>query len=221
MNTTERLEALREKARKEMEAAMKAGKMDGVIKFARIIKEADDALQGISLAVERMLVQLESDHEGFVTTGPPRPERMTATSDFPSRKERGKARRDEYLRGLLAKGIQLSRLKGRTFQTSFGKRVGIAYASEDRHHPDTWWMGLPDERYDVVVLLCETSSGHILDFVLPPDFVNRVWRRLTLSKKQSEQREWHVVRSGPNYDLEPKKRLGQITTYLSRLDPLR
>jgi hypothetical protein len=82
-------------------------------------------------------------------------------------------------------------------------------------------MGLPNERYDVIVLLCKTSLGEILDFILPPDFVNRVWGRLTLSKKQSEQREWHVVRSGPNYEMEPKKKLGQITMFLSRRDPLR
>lgn len=220
MDTIERLKALREKARQEMEVAMKAGKMDGVIKFARVVKEADDALQGISLAVERVSTQLESDHEAFATADRPRPARMTAMPDSPSRKERGKAARDEYLRKLFAKGIQLKRLKGRTFQTSSGKRVGIAYAREDRHHPDTWWMGLPDERYDVLVFLCETSSGQTLDFILPPDFVSHVWDRLTLSRKQSEQREWHVVRSGPNYELEPKKGLGQITSYRS-VDPLR
>jgi len=45
MNAIEQLKGLREKVRQEMEAAMNAGRMDGVIKFARIIKEADDALQ--------------------------------------------------------------------------------------------------------------------------------------------------------------------------------
>ena len=80
-------------------------------------------------------------------------------------------------------------------------------------------MGLPDAHYDVVIFLCETSSGETLDFVLPPDFVNHVWNRLSLSNKQ--QREWHIERNGPNYELEPKKGLGQINAYLSRLDPLR
>jgi hypothetical protein len=80
-------------------------------------------------------------------------------------------------------------------------------------------MGLPDERYDVVILLCATSSGETLDIVLPPNFVNRVWGGFSVSEKG--QREWHVKRSGPNYELDPKKQLGQIKPYLSRLDALR
>ena len=43
MDVIEKLKALREKARQDMEAAMKAAQMDGVIKFARIIKEVDDS----------------------------------------------------------------------------------------------------------------------------------------------------------------------------------
>ena len=213
MDTLEKLITLREKARQEMEAAMKTGDMNAVIKYARIIKEADGGLQATSLAVERISTQLELDSELSTSTEGDRP---SSSADLPSRKARGKASRDEYLRRLRTKGIDLSRLKGRTFQTSSGKRVGIAYASEI--NANKWWMGLPDEQYDVVVLLCETSLGETLDFVLPPDFVNRVWRRLTLS---NEQREWHVVKGGPNYELDPKRKLGQITAYLSRIEPLR
>jgi hypothetical protein len=217
MKAIEQLKGLREKARQEMESAMKAGQMDGVIKFARIIKEADDALKASTLAVERISAQLESD-DVSASTQAPRPQGPSSTADLPSRKARGKASRDEYLRRLLAKGINLSRLTGRTFQTSSGKRVGIAYASEVV--ANKWWMGLPDEQYDVVILLCETSSGETLDFVLPPNFVKCVWGRFYLERDHG-QREWHVERSGPNYELDPKKRLGQITAYLSRLDPLR
>jgi hypothetical protein len=191
--------------------------MDRVIKFARIIKEADDALKASSLVVERLAAQLESDGTVPVASVVPSAPRPLSTANPISRKERGKACRNEYLRRLLSKGINLSRLKGRRiFQHSSGKRVGIAYASEDANK---WWMGLPDEHYDVVILLCETSSGETLDFVLPPNFVRRVWGGFSLS--QNGQREWHVVQSGPNYELDPKKQLGQINPYLSRLEPLR
>ena len=217
MDAMEQLRGLREKALHEMEAAMKAGQMNGVIKFARIIKEADDTLQASNLAVDRISAQLESDGDVSVATEAPRPQRPLPAASPLSPKERGKACRNEYLRRLLSKGINLSGLKGRRiFQTSSGKRVGIAYASE---RPDGWWMGLPDDHYNVVVLLCKTSSGETLDFVLPPNFVNRVWGGFSLS--ETGQREWHVKQSGPNYELDPKKQLGQINPYLSKLDPLR
>ena len=218
MDVIEQLKGLREKARQDMETAMRAGQMDGVIKFARIIKEVDDSLRASSLTVERISAQLESDDDAPALTEAPHLQRPSSRAELPSRKARGKACRVEYLRRLHSKGINLSRLKGRTFQTSSGKRVAIAYASETL--PNTWWMGLPDEQYDVVILLCATTSGETLDFVLPPNFLNRVWGQLTLASNK-QHREWHVVRSGPNYELDPKRRLGQITPYLSRLDPLR
>jgi hypothetical protein len=217
MDALEQLKRLRQKASEEMKAAMKAGQMDGVIKFARIIKEADDAFQNSRLVVERISAQLEPNRDVLASVEGARPfEPSPATADLPSGKARGKACRDEYLRGLISKGIHLTRLKGRAFRTSSGKQVGIAYASE--RQANKWWMGLPDRHYDVVILLCEASSGETLDFVLPPDFINRVWDRLSLSNKQ---KEWHVQRSGPNYELEPTKGLGQISAYLSRIEPLR
>jgi hypothetical protein len=213
MDAIEQLKELRDRAREKLEEAMKAGQMDVVIKFARIIKEADDALQGNRRMVERISAQMEFAPDALPAVGS---SPVRSTANLPSRKARGKASRDEYLRGLLSKGIHLSRLKGRAFRTSSGKQVGIAYASEIQ--ADKWWMGLPDDHYDVVVFLCETNSGETLDFVLPPDFVNHVWGHLTLS---NSQREWHVGRNGPNYELEPKRRLGQLNAFLSQTDSLR
>lgn len=213
-----KLVRLRERAREELETAMKAGQMSGVIKFARIIKEADEALQGMTLAVERIAGRLETDQD----VSAPAPQQPSSPSSSAKRswREQGNACRDEYLRGLRTKGIELRRLRGRLFQTASGKRVGISYASE--RQPDKWWMGLPDEHYDIVILLCQTSTGETLDFVLPPDFVNKVWDRLSSTNKASKkQREWHVHRSGPNYELEPKAGLGHINSYLSKLDPVK
>ena len=216
MNTAELIRGLRRKAHDEMKAALNAGQIDAVIKFAKIIKDADEALQNCRLVAERISAQLNPSHEILPVAEKPRPVLSSATGPGISRKARGKAARDEYVRNLLSQGIHLTRLKGRTYRTPSGKHVGIAYASEIQ--ADKWWMGLPDDNYDVVVFLCETSSGDTLDFVLPPEYVSQVWDRLTLSDKQ---KEWHIQRSGPNYELEPKKELGRINIYLSNPGPLR
>jgi Asp-tRNA(Asn)/Glu-tRNA(Gln) amidotransferase C subunit len=46
MVKVEHLDRLREAARKEMERARNAGDINGVIKYARIVKEIDEALSG-------------------------------------------------------------------------------------------------------------------------------------------------------------------------------
>jgi len=215
MNAFEDLKRLRERARKEMHTAMQEGETKKVVRFARILQEVDGALQAVSLAVEGIAAQLEAEGDAATADEGTRPD-GSSLADLHSARARGRASREKYLGRLLARGIQLTQLNGRTFRTSSGKRVGIAYASES--HANRWRMSLPDEQYDLLVLLCETSSGETLDFVLPPHYVKTVWGRLTHS---TNQREWHVQRFGRNYELEPKKRLGQITIYLSRLEPLR
>lgn len=103
MDATEQLKLRSEKVPQEMDVAMKAGQMNGVINFVHTIKEADEALRGISSAVERMSAQLESGHEGFDLTEVRRPERSRETSNSPSRKARGKACRDsDHLNPLLS-----------------------------------------------------------------------------------------------------------------------
>ncbi len=94
MVATDRLKALRDKARQEMEAAMEAGHMDGVIKYARIIKEADDALNASKLVVERIAAQMESDGSAPVATAVLHAPPWSPTANSISRKERGKACRD-------------------------------------------------------------------------------------------------------------------------------
>ena len=127
-----------------------------------------------------------------------------------TKNERGKACRERYTRELSAKGIRLLRVKGRIYETASGRRVGIAYASEVI--TDKWWMGLLDDKYDVLVLLCEPNSGNLLDFVLPTDFVRKAWPLLS---RNGKQREMHVQRIGVNYELEPGRGLGKINQYLS------
>jgi NACalpha-BTF3-like transcription factor len=215
----QQLTEILDRARKEMGAAMKVNEMDHVIRFARIAKDAEAVLRNTSAEVQRLLRQMESREAVISGERPKTVGNATplGTSE-PSRKARGKAARSTWLAGLRSRGVHLRPLGGRAFQTESGHRVGIAYASELSAHPDKWWMGLPEDHYDVVVLLCEESSGNLLDFVLTPDFVSRVWPRLTLS---NGQREWHVVRSGPNYEMDPKKHLGKINSYLSHFDSLR
>jgi hypothetical protein len=78
-------------------------------------------------------------------------------------------------------------------------------------------MGLPDEKYDVVVLLCQQPSGNPLDFVAPTDFVRKGWPILARSGKE---RKINVKRTGVNYELEPGKGLGKINQYLSNIAEL-
>jgi hypothetical protein len=87
------------------------------------------------------------------------------------------------------------------YRTPSGIEVGIAYASELKGKPDAWFLGLADERFDAVVLLCETESGQTLDFVLPPKFVAEIWSPALLSRN-NKQVKFHVFKRGSTYELQ-------------------
>jgi len=127
----------------------------------------------------------------------------------PSKKARSLGARRSWI---LAYKVPLRHVKNRLYRTPSGSSVGVAYASENENkRPDKWWLGLPDEQYDVVVLLCEDGDGTILDFVLPRDFLLRFWSGLTRSGGQVE---FHVERSGATYNFRTAGGWVPITSYL-------
>jgi hypothetical protein len=126
-----------------------------------------------------------------------------------SKKARGEMARRAWIQGCK---LPLRHVKNRLYQTPSGSSVGIASATENEDkRPDRWWLGLPDQPYDVVVLLCEKSDGAVLDFVLPRSFLAPVWSGLTRSAGQVE---FHVEQSGATVNFRTPGGWLPITSYL-------
>jgi hypothetical protein len=115
--------------------------------------------------------------------------------------------------------IPLRRVSGKLYETNNGEKVGIPFANELERRPDRWWLGIKDDRYDVVILLCRPQNSEVmLDFVLPPDFLKRVWHGLSPSAGEVK---FNIVREGNNYSLlvRPRRR-ESINQFLGNYRPL-
>src|SRR5262249_10174012 len=133
--------------------------------------------------------------------------------------ERGERARASFLTDLDQKGIRLIQDQGRykvIYKTKSGKIVGIPYAQEiPQKEPDRWFLGLPGQHFDIVVLLCEASNGELLDFVLPPEFVAEIWDSLSCDKRG--QVKFEVLRQLDDDKLAMKNgRLKPIRRFLGR-----
>jgi len=215
MDRIEDLTSARKDAERRIRTALDNGHMEEVLRLAAAAREYDNALQLLREAAKRIAGK---DDVGSSADQPVKggtPDSQAKSPSLISKNERGRLRRAEYIQKLRANGIRLYHTKGRIYETPSGRRVGIAYASEVV--PQKWWMGLLDEPYDVVVLLCESRSGEVIDFVLPPTFVRKVW---PLFSRNGKQREMHVQQSGVNYELEPGKGLEKINQYRSNFREL-
>jgi hypothetical protein len=212
MEKLESLISARKDAERRIRSALDNGHMDEVLRLAAAAKEYDNALRLLQNAAERIVGTTEGGDDPIETASPMHP------ASFPkalSKNARGKLRRAEYIQGLAGNGIRLHHKKGRIYVTASGRRVGITFASEVV--PQKWWMGLLDEHYDIIVLLCESRSGEVIDFVLPPALVQKVWPLLS---RNGKQREIHVQLAGVNFELEPGKGLGNINQYRSSVKEL-
>ena len=137
-----------------------------------------------------------------------------------SPRERGSRVRSHYIEFVLAsEGIHLVRVATKKYRTPAGLLVGIAYASELDVRPESWFLGLSDESYDFVILLCESSGGAIAAYVLPPEFVRRIWKALSRSNGQVK---FHITRTSTTHELRlPGSRILKIDEYLNGVQALK
>jgi hypothetical protein len=196
--------------------SFKQRNFDEVFRLTRMAKDLETARFNSEAIASKVSAALASDGQG----APGDKANGVVTNDLPvldelSNKARGNRLREEWLQNAMNRGVRLHHVKGVVYETESGKRVGIPSASEVLLNK--WWLGLPDERFDFVVLLCQPKAGELLDFVLPSELVAKVWPLLS---RHGDHKKIHVEQSGINYKLEPGAGFFPIKEYLSRFEVL-
>jgi len=202
------------KVNQRMQEATVRGDYKEVQRLARIA-------EGLSVLAKRE-EEIARSRETLLATLENPPEKVDA--EDVSARERGNRVRRHYVEFVLPRqGIQLEQLASKKYRTSDGRLVGIAYAKELDVRPSFWFLGLSDERFDWVILLCESSDetgAEIAALVFPPDFVKRIWKALSRSKGQVK---FHVARTGyMNFDLRlPGSDQLNVSRYLNAVQPMK
>ncbi len=117
-------------------------------------------------------------------------------------REWAKQLRERYVSELGKNAIQLDQVESVWAKTPTGLWVAIPFSTERR--PDRWFLGLPErdllERMHnggaVVVLLCQSKSGPILDFVIPPQKIKEIVPKLS---KSAGQLKFNLKKVGQRY----------------------
>ena len=221
MDLVVRFHELRDRTRQRISQGGECEPADRLGHLVRIVQKLETGIKQHG-KLEQLAVEIEADLDGDLIsanigqdtniTGPQKDTRRKRS------KEKAIGARNQYLQQLQRQGIRLRKCRQgeRIYETETGKLVAIAAATEGTSPSDNkWWLGLPDKEYDIVVLLCLTDSGELLDFVFPREFVEKIWSQL--SRDYNHEVKFHVVQSGVNYELieYPSSTLNQ---YLSRLE---
>ncbi len=200
--------------RVRLDKALGDGKFDEIVRLGRIAKDWEglsvqekqilERKNGLLAALRRSDVQEQGSPESHEE---PQREREAI-----SPQQRGNSARTAFVKRLASVNVSLTKVAAKRYRTRSGLEVGIAYARELSAKPDFWFLGLADEHFDLVVLLCETASSQTLEFVLPPQVVKEIWSILSRSPGQVK---FHVSKSGPTYELRiPGGSMRPINEYL-------
>lgn len=206
--------ALLERINKMLQSAISAGDYKEI---GRLAKMAED------LAVledqERQIVERRKNMAALIQEQGSESVREDHSVE-PSPRERGNRVRSHYVDVVLAQdGIQLRRVTAKKYRTPAGLAAGITYAKELKVRSDSWFLGLADEAYDIVILLCDSFYEETVAFIFPPEFVKQIWRALSRSAGQVK---FHVTRAGTTFNLRlPGRQLRPINQYLNATNVLR
>lgn len=107
----------------------------------------------------------------------------------------GKEIRMDFLRKVYEQGIRLQQTRGSIYETTSGRKVGVAVATERK--PDRWFLGLP-VGLDQAVLLCKHENGDVTVVCLPKDFLAEYSDKMS---KSGGQIKFNVTRRGSGYSL--------------------
>ena len=111
-------------------------------------------------------------------------------------KARGSAWRLEYVKLRTQSGERLHRIKETLYQTPAGSIRGIAYASESAKRPDKWFLGLPHDQFQEVVLICESLDGSAVQIYLPKNFIDKYGKHFSFAHGQTL---FNVIRNAGKY----------------------
>jgi hypothetical protein len=125
--------------------------------------------------------------------------------------------RESFLDAGADRGYRLTPLGKTVFETNKEHKVAIPFANEQR--PDRWFLGISDEKYDVVVLLCQEKDGDLFDFIVPRGLLEKFWRAFSRSGGQVKL---NVSRHGKIWRLVvPGYEPQTIGSFLRNYRPLR
>jgi hypothetical protein len=100
-------------------------------------------------------------------------------------KARGKAWRLGYVKSKIQSGEHLHRITETLYRTPTGSIRGIAYASESAKRPEKWFLGLPQDQFQEVVLICESLDGSAVQIYLPKNFIDKYGKHFSFAHGQT------------------------------------
>jgi len=199
-------------------------------KLARISNAAKDGLTQVVISESRNVEEIERLQKRLKEieialenidkkTSPESSPILDSEAGEVSGKKRGRKKRDEFVERIKKLGIECRLVKGQIYKVNNRALMGIAYSSE-RRSGNRWFLGLPSENYETIVLLCENRSKELKHLILPRKFIDA--NQHSFSRDENNQIKFNVCLKNGEYQLKiPRGDYVSINEYIDSFEDLR
>lgn len=203
--------------------------IDKILSLKEIIKtKIEDALNNnntetiIACAKDLDLIsRLEKQYKEIETAVISLDRKVTLNIDTPQKinksyKQVGKEERSIFIQEAKKKGKILSEERGPLYKDNLRRLVGISYASERK--PDRWFLGLPNKKYQNIVLICKNEFSERKYFIFPYAFCAKYQDKLS-TDKEAKQIKFNVLMKNGIYTLIiPDSKSITINEYIDKFE---
>lgn len=218
MNLKEEILKSKNMAKTKIENALKSNQTEVIISAAKDLE--------ILERLEKQYAKLEIVVSSFIQKGnfDEDYEQNAKTSKQESR-QIAEEERQIFIEEAKKRNIDLIREKGRRevlYRNKLGELVGIAYAYECI--PDHWWLGLPNKKYQAMVLICKNESSKIMYFIFPRIFCEKYQDKFSIDWKKAQFKFNISVKNGlytliiPDTELIPDTEPIVINEYINKFE---
>jgi hypothetical protein len=183
------LPILRKKLLSEIEVALKQGGKSNFYEATERLRSGDSLLEQVASLWRGQQSPLASKTTTEESDG-------NFPADYISAKARGERVRSNWVNSNLGRAVV--NVKGALYRNGRGEILGIAYAKEAENRKDRWFSGLPEKKYQIAVLLCESINGKLVAVCLPQDFLARYKQKFS---KANGQDKFNVIKRGGEWFL--------------------
>lgn len=217
MDIIDKMLSLKEILKTKIEHALKNSNTETIVAFAKDL-DLIGRLEKQYREIETAVISLEKKIKLNIDT----PQNANKSSIQIGKTVRqigiltGKEKRIIFIQEAKKKGIFLSEEKGPLYRDKSGGLVGIAYASE--RTPNRWFLGLPNKKYQNIVLICKNEFSERTYFIFPYAFCAKNQDKLGTDKKE-KQIKFNVLMKNGIYALKiPDSEPITINEYIDKLD---
>ena len=206
MDIVDKMLSLKEILKTRIEHALKNSNTETIVAFA---KDLD------------LIGRLEKQYKEIETAVTSLDQKVNLNIDTPqntkkSNKQLGKEERIIFIQEAKKKGIILSEEKGSLYKDKLGGLVGIPYSSECK--PGRWWLGLPNKKYQNIVLICKNEFSERTYFIFPQVFCAKYQDKLSTDKKEKQIKFNVLMKNGIYTLIIPDSESITINEYIDKFD---